>query len=347
MAGQTPDPAYAPLEKAYDALRAKDYDVVIAAFQQALALAPDRASIHKDLAYVLLKVGETVEARDQFAEAMRLDPSDDHVALEYAFLCYETKEPAMARRVFNRLAKNGNTTAADAFERIDRPLREGIARWTRVLESSPDNFSAHEELAHLAEQSDDFSLAAEHYQKAWRLRPDRRALLLDLGRVWKAENRAEDAGAGLLAASRSVEPRVAEAAQELLPQRYPFVYEFQKALDLDPSNVELRRELAYLHLAMDDHSQAEEQFQMVAEGAPDDLLSAAQLGFLRLSRGDSAGATPLFERVLAGNDKALADRVRAALHSSQTTLQVRPEELHARYRKIRSSWPKKASRKVI
>ena len=58
----------------------------IAGFQQAIALAPDRASIRKDLAYTLLKTGETEAARDQFAEAMRLDPGDEHAALEYAFL---------------------------------------------------------------------------------------------------------------------------------------------------------------------------------------------------------------------------------------------------------------------
>jgi Tfp pilus assembly protein PilF len=262
---QTADPAYPLLEKAYEALRAKDYDRAIAAFQQAVELAADRVSIRKDLAYTLLKTGETEAARDQFAEAMRLDPGDEHVALEYAFLCYETKQQATARRIFDRLRKTGNATAAEAFENIDRPLREEIERWTRALELSPDNFSAHEELARLAEQRDELTLAAEHYEKAWRLRPDRRSLLLDLGRVWKEQNRTEDADAALLAASRGAEPQVAEEARELLPARYPYVYEFEKALELDPSNVELRRELAYLHVEMGNRSEAEKQFQAAGD----------------------------------------------------------------------------------
>ena len=152
-------------------------------------LAPERASIRKDLAYTLLKIGETEAARDQFAEAMRLDPADDQVALEYAFLCYETKQQIIARRVFDRLRKSGNATASDAFENVDRPLREGIARWKQALELSPDNFSAHEELARLAEQRDELDLAAEQYQAAWKLRPARRDLLLDLGRVWQEQGR--------------------------------------------------------------------------------------------------------------------------------------------------------------
>jgi Tfp pilus assembly protein PilF len=266
LAAPAADPAYASLDRAYAALRAKDYEPAIQEFEEAARLDPGKASIRKDLAYTLLKVGETEAARDQFAEAMTLDPADDQVALEYAFLCYETKQQVMARRVFDRLRKSGNSTATAAFENVDRPLREGIARWKEALELSPDNFSAHEELARLAEQRDDLELAAGQYQAAWKLRPARRDLLVDLGRVWQEEggttpSKIEDARAALLAASRSTEPRVAEQARELLPSRYPYVYEFENALALDPSNDALRRELAYLHLAMGDKSVAERQLQ--------------------------------------------------------------------------------------
>ncbi len=52
--------------------------------------------------------------------------------------------------------------------------------------------------------------------------------------------------------------------------------------------------------------------------APGDLLSTAQLGFLRLNRKDYAGAQPLLDRVLKGDDEELADRVRVALKMPQT-----------------------------
>ena len=312
------DPAYGPLEQAYAALREKGYDRAIAGFREAITLAPNRASIRKDLAYALLKIGDNEEARDQFAEALRLDPSDQHVALEYAFLCYETKQQAIARRIFDRIRKTGDATAERAFQNIDRPLAEGIARWEKALEISPDNFSAHQELAALAEQRDELALAAEHYEKAWRLKPSERELLLDLGRVWKIEGRAEEATYVLLAASRGEPARVAEKARELLPERYPYVYEFEKALELDPNNFELRREFAYLLLEMGKNEDAERQFQKLNQMAPDDLLSAAQLGFLRLNRADYAGAQPLLDQVLKGGDDELADRVRLALKLPQT-----------------------------
>ena len=260
------------LDEAYAALRARNYPEAIRGFEQAAQLNPAKSSIRKDLAYTLLKIGETEAARDEFAEAMALDPADDQVALEYAFLCYETKQQVTARRVFDRLRKSGNPTeafpkiASEAFENVDRPLREGIARWKQALELSPDNFSAHEELAKLAEQRDDLDLAAEQYQAAWKLRPARRDLLVDLARVWMEQGRTtsskiEDAHAALLAASRGAEPRIAEQARELLPPRYPYVYEFENALVLDPSNDALRRELAYLHLEMGNKSVAEQQLQ--------------------------------------------------------------------------------------
>ena len=263
--GQVKDPAYQSLDGAYAALQARQYEQAIQLFEQAAKLDPRRASIHKDLAYTLLKIGESEAARDHFAEAMRLtagnEAPDDQVALEYAFLCYETKQPITARRVFDQLRKSGNATAAQAFENVDRPLREGIARWKQALQLSPANFSAHEELAKLAEQRDELDLAAQQYLAAWNLRPPRRDLLVDLARIWQQQDRVEDAHAALLAASRGAEPRVAEEARDLLPPRYPYVYEFENALALDPSNDALRRELAYLNLEMGNKSAAEQQLQ--------------------------------------------------------------------------------------
>ncbi len=311
-AGDGPD----PLQSAYEAARSRQYDAAIRGFRQAIEASPDRPAIRKDLGYVYLKTGENVAAREQFAEVTRLDPADFHAALEYAFLCHETGETGTARRVFDRIRKTADpesrATAETAFQNIDQPLAEGIARWSRALELGPDNFSAHYELAKLAEQRDDLALAAVHYEKAWRLRRELRNLLVCLGRVWTLMGQTERANAALLAASRGAEPRAAEAARPLLPKRYPYVYEFRKALDLDTENAELRRELAYLLLAMNRKEEAEKEFTILRDAAPDDALSAAQLGFLRLARNDPA-ARPLLEKVLHGSDKALADRIRKVL----------------------------------
>lgn len=318
-----------PLATAYDALQARDYDRAVPAFLQAIAENPQRADIRKDLAYTYLKVGESEAARDQFGEAMRLDPADTHLALEYAFLCYESRDDAIvwkatARRIFDRLRKQGNAEAERAFQNIDRPLAEGIERWTKALRLAGESFSAHYELAQLAEQRDEPVVAAEHYLRAWQLLPKNESALIDLARVLAQGHHIEEAHAALLAASRSGETRTAERAREVLPDRYPYVYEFRDALKLDPSNVGLHRELAYLLLKMAEGAdgdvqrsrqiEAEEEFRIIVASAPGDLLSCAQLGFLYLGRKDVDHAMPLLKKVLEGDDKDLANKVRTSLH---------------------------------
>lgn len=327
------EPGYDALARAYSELRVKDYDRAVADFEEGVRLSPHRSDIRKDLAYTYLKIGETDLARDQFGEAMRLNPADTHVALEYAFLCYESQDraghgeaitwKATARRIFDRVRQSGGdasrATAELAFQNIDTPLAAGIERWRQALAMGPESFSAHYELAELAEQRDELELAAANYRRAWEMLPARKHVLIDVGRVLLHLNRVEEANAALLAASRGGETRAAEQARGMLPARYPYPYEFRRALDLDPHNVELHRELAYLLLRMADQKeasaeQAEAEFRTIVDSEPSDLLSAAQLGFLYLSRKDIARATPLLKRVLDGDDEDLANRVRAALH---------------------------------
>jgi len=311
------DPALEPLNQAYVALESRDYDIAVSHFLEAIDLAPKRASIRKDLAYTYLKIGRDESAREQFEQAMQLDPKDLPVAMEYAFLCYESHQEAEARRIFDRIRHTGSPAAPvaeKAFHNIDDPIAGGIDRWQKAIAMGANTFDAHYQLASLAEQRDLLPLAAEHYEKAWRILPDRRSVLLDLGRVWKAQHRDEDANAALLAASRGGEPAAADAARELLPKHYPYVAEFGHALQLDPGNGELRRELGFLLLSMSRPADAEKEFRIQTTADPNDLLSAAQLGFMLHTRRDQAGAKPLFDRVLAGKDQALANRVRAVLH---------------------------------
>ncbi len=329
---QAPDPA----ALAYDALRAHDYDRAIVLFREAIAAQPDRPALHKDLAYTWLRTGETAAARDQFAEAVRLDPNDRQAALEYAFLCNETGRRAEARRVFDRLRKEGDATAETAFQNIDRPLAEGIARWSAVVERSPDNYSARRELARLAEERGELEIAAENCLAAWRLRPKERDLLVDFGRIRLAQKRPEDANAALLAASRGSTPRAADSARLLLPDRYPYVSEFRRALELDPENTELRRELAFLFLAMGKQPDAEAEFRLILKNAPADRLAAAQLGFLLLGRGERTEAVPLLRGVLAGPSDELSERVRAMLNASPG----RKEERQPQDRPAAASSPK-------
>lgn len=325
-----PDSAYPLLDRAFERLQQKDYDAAIEHFRRAAARSPQRADIRKNLAYTLMKTGDTEAARDEIERAVALDPQDRHLALEFAFLCHETGRIREGRRAFDRLRSDPDpeirNAAAQAFANVDRPLAEGIGRWTAVVERDPANFSAHHELARLAVNRDDWKLAADHFAAAWRIRPAERGLLVAMGEALRHLGREEEAFATLLAASRGAEPRSAERARALLPERYPFVYEFRRAIALDPHNLELRRELAYLLLEMSDRDGAQAEFEAIVSEAPADVLSSAQLGFLLLQKGDQARARPMLDRVMNAEDadEELADRVRDALGIPKT-LRKRPE----------------------
>ena len=290
------EPGTDPGDAAYAALRAGSLDRAVELFRLAVNARPDVPHLHKDLAYTLLKTGEREEARDQFAEALRLDARDEQSALEYGFLCYETKRPTEARRVFLRWKSSGSEqtrqSAATAFESIDRPLREGIERWKAAVAAAPGQWTAHEELARLAEERDELDLAGEHYRTAMRLRPGERRLMIDLARVWKRQGKLREAMALLIAASRSASPRVAELARESMPGRYPYPYEFQEALAVDPDNLDLRREYAFLLLAMGKSAEARQEFETQLKKHPDDRISAGQLRLLSGSALRQSGSGP-------------------------------------------------------
>jgi tetratricopeptide (TPR) repeat protein len=312
----------AELTLAYRLASQKDYDGAIAAFQKGIAARPKNAAAHKDLAYTLLKAGESEQARDQFKAALDLDAHDETAALEYAFLCYETQKPIEARRTFDRLRNHGlsastRETAAKAFDSIDRPLAEGITRWKNSLAKLPDpttsaSFSAHWELARLAERRDDLPLAAEQYAVCRKLRPKESSLLLPLATVWQQLNELEQAHAALLAASRGAEPRTAERALELLGSRYPYVYEFQNAITLDPSNIALRRELAYLYLAIQKRDEAIREFQDILKIAPGDKASLAQLEALQQPSKNPAPPAPANRSDIKLDPKAMGLKSLAA-----------------------------------
>ena len=71
----------------------------------------------------------------------------------------------------DRRRRRIRATAAQAFRNIDAPLAAGIARWQKALATSPPTFSAHYELAQLAEQRDELDLAAANYRAAFSFCP--------------------------------------------------------------------------------------------------------------------------------------------------------------------------------
>ena len=143
-------------------------------------------------------------------------------------------------------------------------------------------------------------------------------MLLDLARVNKARGDSDGMMSALLAASRGGETRAAELAREQLPDRYPYVYEFRRALDLDAKNGALHRELAYLLLSMSEKdpsisTDAIAEFKVIVDSTPGDYVAEAQLGLLYLAGEQTELAMPLLRDVLDHAPPVVANRARMAL----------------------------------
>ncbi|MBL0155892.1 MAG: tetratricopeptide repeat protein [Bryobacterales bacterium] len=308
-------------DPAYLALREGRLDDAVALFQLAVWQQPEHVHLRMDLAYTLLRTGERERARDEFEAALRRQPGDAAAELEYAFLCYETRRPAEARRVFQKLSASAEplvrTTAAAAFEQVDRPLREGIERWRRALALAPAQWSGHEELAHLAEQREEFELAAEQYELAWKLRPAKTELLLALERVWSALDRPQEARAALVAAWRTGPPRVAERARERLNGAIPSETEMALAT---PAVAAGAKEEAVVHakemglksLEQSYLADAHRYLTLANQQAPDDAEVQYGLGVVENLRGRNGEAVHWFAAARRSKDSRVSGAAQTA-----------------------------------
>lgn len=303
--------------RAYQAKEARQLERAVALFEEAVAAEPGNLSLRKDLAYTLLAIGQTDKARDAFGVVMQRDAKDTYTALEYAFLCHETGRQEEAWMLFRTLRNAANAehraTATRTFDAMDAELSARIARLQSAIGQDPGNYSSHLELARAQRIRNEYAQAAAEFEKAYRLKPQFPEVLLEMADALRRSGNTERAYAALLTASRSSDAFVAEQAKSQLPNRYPYLSEFQAALAFAPSQTGLRREMAFFLLSLDRKQDAFAAFEQVLVSAPEDELANAQLGFLHLEQGRKDTAIPLLRKALAKGDDALRNRIREVL----------------------------------
>jgi tetratricopeptide (TPR) repeat protein len=303
--------------RAYQAKEARQLERAVALFEEAVAAEPGNLALRKDLAYTLLAIGQTEKARDAFGVVMKRDAKDTYTALEYAFLCHETGRQEEAWMLFRTLRNAANAehraTATRTFDAMDSELRARIARLQSALVQDPGNYSSHLELARAQRIRNEYAQAAAEFEKAYRLKPQFPEVLLEMADALRRSGNAERAHTAVLTASRSSDAFVAEQAKGQLPNRYPYLSEFQAALAFAPGQPGLRREMAFFLLSLNRKPEAIAAFEQVLLEAPEDELASAQLGFLHLEQGRKETAIPLLRKALATGDAALRDRIREVL----------------------------------
>jgi len=286
--------AIAILDHAYEQLRLKQYDEAVAGFRRALALDPSQVQVYKDLAYTLQKMGETESAVEAFEAYHQARPGDYQTIMELAYLYAQVQEEDRALQFFRRaMASPDRAQAAQArqgYHDVEAPILAEIARWSKAIQQDPQNFDARESLAEAHARHGDAEEAIEQYTWLRREAPSRYRHLITLselharlttsGDAKSDAAHADAARAYALLAWRSSDPRVSGQGRALFngaEERYPYGPEFDKALELEPWQTGIRKELAYLYLTMDQRDRALPLLERVVHDAPQDEQSAAQL----------------------------------------------------------------------
>jgi tetratricopeptide (TPR) repeat protein len=291
-------PAATVLNRAYQQLRLKQYDDAVAGFRQALALDPSQVQVYKDIGYTLQKMGETEQVVDAFESYHRARPGDYQTIMELAYLYAQVQKEDRALEFFRRAMDSSDRAQAaqarQGYQNVEGPIVAEIARWTAAIQQDPKNVDAHESLATAYVRRGDTVQAIEQYTWLRREAPLRyrhlvvlselHAKLAATGDARSDAAHADTARAYALLAWRSADPRVSGQGRALFnggaSERYPYGPEFEKALELEPLQTGIRKELAYLYLTMQQPARAVPLFQRVVYEAPDDQQSAAQLRML-------------------------------------------------------------------
>jgi len=131
----------------------------------------------------------------------------------------------------------------------------------------------------------------------------------------QAAPRGQDApvtGGGPMAAQQQQQQQQQQAPPD------PAVQRLEAAVQADPSNIQLRNDLAQAYLERENLMGVFEQTKVVLEKAPDNSRALAYQGLVRLAMGDSAAAAQMLQRATEVDPKNLDGWVaRAWLYAQQ------------------------------
>jgi len=136
----------------------------VAQFNAALALSPEHAVSHYNLAVIALQQGRGAESFEHFQRALAARP--DYV--------------------------EAHTNLGVLLERTNQP-EEAAAHFRRALELNPDHFAAHNNMALLLQKRGDRDGALEHFEQLRRLRPSNPAVHDTLASVYAESGRLNEA----------------------------------------------------------------------------------------------------------------------------------------------------------
>jgi tetratricopeptide (TPR) repeat protein len=246
---------------------------------------PDSAEVHRLLGFALWSERRYPSAIDHLQTAIRLNPRDERARLALADVLFESGNPVGARAVLGELTQ-AMPRSGQGHWKLGR-LHQALGDEAGALRS----YEAASTLPHLAGGSQvytalgrirhnqlDLDRAASAYQRRVELTPSDAAAHLDLGDVYRAQDRLDDALAEYLVAalldSTSVRALATAAQIHVAAGRDEAgVTLLRRAVALDSDHLESRYALAraLMRLGLTDEARRElERFEQLQQKALQD-----------------------------------------------------------------------------
>jgi tetratricopeptide (TPR) repeat protein len=260
-------------------------------YDQATTLSPNNAQLHNEWAALYMTYGRFDEALAKYEQSLSLDPKFDMTYFGLGDLYYNTKQLELAAEMYERaltLKTTNNATRRQAenllgviYAQLGRH-DEAVAAILRVLDERPNDFEALKNLALIYRDTDQVAQAILFARQAAQARPDYAPIYQLLGELYRAAG----------------DPSSAQQA-------------YQKAVELDPEDVNSLWGLAMSHWDQGQHQEAIVQLEAALQVVPDNLQVRQALGDLYARIGDWQKAIEAYETVLAASPELV--QVRSAL----------------------------------
>jgi tetratricopeptide (TPR) repeat protein len=221
------------------ALEQQQWETAVSELRQAIALAPDHAYAHLNLATALYMSGNVEEAIDQFHAAARLSPSlaDAHYSLGVIYGSRGRDADAVAELTTavqaDPMLLQARLELANALRRAGRP-GDALSHYMQVLNQQPGEASARFGYAMALVQLGRYRDARQWLEAATKAFPDQAGFALALARILAAapDAAARDGARALTLANQVLSTTRSLAAGETLAMALAETRRFEEAARL-------------------------------------------------------------------------------------------------------------------
>jgi tetratricopeptide (TPR) repeat protein len=278
--------------------------------------APEFAKPAEDLGFLLVQAGRPADALTFLERATRLDPSLERawftLGKALAMLGRGKEADAAFERCFERSPERRMMAHAAEHQKEGR-IAEAEKLYRRVLQDNPRNVDALRLLAQIAQRYDHADDAERMLQEAIRIAPDFHLAILDLGQLYKEQDRYEEA---LACFDRVIALEPSQVQAPFLRAgtlaRASFTPEaaagYRRCLELRPRHAGALLGLGHVLKAIGDYDGAVASYDGCIQNAPDSGETYWSLANLKTYRFDDATIATM-EGHAASADLGIQSRV--------------------------------------